>query len=136
MNHLIILMIAFCSQNVPTQQIDWQNTKEWKIYKLRGHGLFSYPLDTLRNFQSYLLNQDSMIQFVADARVIARDSTPVWMGEYVASCVFKDKELKLEFSTYGGFFYCEANQHVYQIPAELKRAWQDYIVASYSTLYR
>ena len=135
MNYLIMLMLTFCSQNVHAQQITWRNTKEWKIYKLRGHSLFSYSLDTLRNFKSYLLDQDSMIQFVTDARVIPKDSTPVWMGEYVATCIFKDKEVKLEFSTYGGFFYCEADRHVYQIPTELKRAWQEYIVAIYSTLY-
>ena len=135
MNYLIMLMIAFCLQNDHNQQINWRTTKEWRIYKLRGHNLFSYPLDTLHNFQSHSLNQDSMIQFVEDAKVVPRDSIPVWMGEYVASCVFKDRELKLEISTYGGFFYCEADQHVYQVPTGLIKEWQDYIISCYRTLY-
>lgn len=134
-NYLIIVIASFCFQNAYSQQINWRETKEWKIYKLRGHGLFAYSLDTLHNFKNSALNQDSMIQFVADVKVVRKDSIPVWMGEYVATCIFRGKKLKLELSTYGGFFYCEADQHIYQVPTGLKREWQDYIVTCYGTLY-
>ncbi len=135
MKYLIILLIVSYCHRAICQEINWQSAKSWKIYQLRGHGLFTYSVDTLRHFQSYSLNTDSMLRFVKDVTVVSLDSMPIWMGVYVASCLLNGKVVKIEISKYGGFFYCEANRRVYQVPSALKNEWQDYLVVCYRSLY-
>jgi len=76
-----------------------------------------------------------MRKFVRDVLPVPNDSTPVWMGAYVATCSLDGKEVKVEISTYGGFFYCEADREIYEIPAPLKNEWQDYIASCYHIVY-
>ena len=135
MKYFIIIVLFFSFKNSCGQSINWSNAKEWKLYKLRGHGLFNYKIDTLKNFESYSLNKDTITEYLKQSTVIPKDSTPVWMGEYVSSCMIGDNIFKLEISFYGGFFYCETDRQVYQIPNALKKEWQDYIMACYRTFY-
>jgi len=134
MKYLIVsLLIGFGSR--VTGQIDWNSTSDWKVYKIRGRALFSYPADTLKNFKSYSLNRDSILGYIQAAKTISKDSTPLWMGEYVASCTKDGKVLKLEISTYGGFFYCESDRRYYKVPDALKKEWMDYISGCFNALY-
>ena len=135
MKYLIIILFALLIKGSSAQRIDWGNSNNWKIYRLKGHGIFSYSIDTLSNFKYYPLNEDSMRKFMQNASAVPKDSTPVWMGAYVASCLLKGKLVKVEISNYGGFFYCEADRCIYQIPIVLKNEWQDYIAQCYRNLY-
>jgi len=135
MKYIIIFVLLVSIKDSYGQSIDWKNTQEWKLYKLRGHDLFSYRIDTLKKIEYYSLNRDSIIKYLEESSALPKDSIPIWMGEYVASCSIDNKILKFEVSFYGGFFYCESDRQVYQISNALRKEWQDYISACYRSLY-
>ena len=78
-----------------------------KVYHVRTNvPSFGYSVDTLKVFKYRKLNDDSMSVFLKSATPLKEGASPVWMGHYVATCTFQDKEeRKVILSVYGGFFY-------------------------------
>jgi len=115
--------------------INWAETKEWKLYYLHSKKAFSYPLDTLNNFSSIPLNEDSMKVFLQTVTEIPVERIPVWMGYYVASCRLPDnKHIKIEISQYGRFFYEEKEKRYFQLDEHLQANWLAYLAAKWRVL--
>src|SRR6185503_17238233 len=91
---LLITGLSIPWYNVPTRstlitsytQIDWQNTKHWKLYNIKSKDAFTYPLDTLHIFKSISLDPDSMMHFLKHVTELPQGQNPFWMGAFVASC--------------------------------------------------
>jgi len=127
-----ILMFVIFKANA--QKIPWRNTQHWKLYNISTGNIFSYPVDTLKNFPYYPLNEDSILTFMSMITEIPSDDPPVWMGAHVATYE-KDRVIyKLEISQYGGFFYDEKTQRYFQIPPQKRDDWHAYIRACFMSL--
>ncbi|HMH33653.1 MAG TPA: hypothetical protein VK543_11515 [Puia sp.] len=129
---LIVLVLAlfmesksFCQTNI------WQETSNWRIYNIKSKESFNYSLDTLSHFKNIRLNDDSMKVFLSNVSPIPIERIPVWMGFYIASCQTKNgTNLKLEISTYGGFFYNEKDKKYYELSPEMRIGWLNYFAES------
>jgi hypothetical protein len=118
-----------------SQGINWAESKNWRLYNILDNSAFGYPLDSLVNYSSRLLNKDSMQTFLSNVSIISIEKTPLWMGFYVASCELKNgTSRKIEISTYGGFFYDELEKKYYQLPLEIRKDWLDYLAESEAAL--
>ena len=112
----------------------WDSTNNWRIYAVYNKTAFGFSLDTLKNFKSEPLNDDSMSIFLSKARPLAI-TYPVWMGYYIASCRFPDGRLgKIVISMYGGFLLDQLNGKYYELPLDLRKDWLSYLSDSYQKL--
>jgi hypothetical protein len=121
--------------NVKSYPIDWKKTKDWRLYYIRSKKGFLFSSDTLKNFKSVRMDQDSMKLFIATATEIPADRTPVWMGYYIASCRLpNDTLIKIEISQYGRFFYSDVEKRYYQLSDEMQDSWLAYLTAKWLVL--
>ncbi|MBN8856712.1 MAG: hypothetical protein BGO55_25545 [Sphingobacteriales bacterium 50-39] len=112
--------------------IDWQGTKNWKLYNIRSRDAFTFPLDTLTAFKSVPLDQDSMMLFLENVTQIPEGNNPVWMGAYVATCQLTNGcYIKMEFSQYGSFFYVENERRYYQLSDDVRDIWLPFLTSKW-----
>ena len=127
-------MIVLPIQNRP-MSINWADTKEWRLYYIHSKRGFAFPIDTLRNFKSVSLNEDSMKTFLQTVTNIPVERTPVWMGYYVSSCRLPDgTPIKIEISQYGRFFYEEKEKTYYQLTEQMQGEWLSYLTTKWKSL--
>jgi len=115
--------------------IDWDKTKDWKLYHVRSKEAFTYSLDTLNAFKSISLGQDSMMSFLKNVTQIPQGKNPVWMGAYVATCQLQNGSVvKIEISQYGGFFYVESERQYYELAQNVRDSWLPFLTSKWLLL--
>jgi len=115
--------------------IDWEKTKDWRLYYVRSKEAFTYSLDTLKTFKFISLRQDSMTFFLKTATQIPEEKNPVWMGAYVTSCQLEDgTSIKIEISQYGGFFYVERERRYYELAEDVRGNWLSFFTSKWLQL--
>jgi hypothetical protein len=115
--------------------INWSATKDWKLYYIHSKRGYAFPIDTLINFKSVSLNQDSMKTFLHTVTEIPRETPPSWMGYYVASCRLPDGKLvKIEISQYGRFFFEEREKRYYELTEKVESDWLSYLTVKWRVL--
>ena len=60
MKFLIIVNLVFISVYSSEQVPILANAKKWQLYNIADENAFTYSLDTLNNFSSFELNEDSL----------------------------------------------------------------------------
>src|ERR1700730_14549677 len=85
-----ILVVQFCF----SQKIDWEKTKNWKLYDIHDDNAFRYSLDTLRNFKSLKLDEIAMHDFLKEAVSWPEEKKSLWMGLYVTTCEIQNGETR------------------------------------------
>lgn len=113
----------------PMPDINWAKSTNWKIYSLPGKKAANFPIDTLKNFKSKSLEQDSMRLYLANVRPIESTYGAVWQGYIVGTCEIDHAIRKIIFSTYGGFFFDPASSRYFELPEDLglRAAWHAYL---------
>jgi hypothetical protein len=108
----------------------------WKLYTNPNSKLaFSYPKDSLTKLKNSKLNDDKMQSFLTTVKAIPKERIPVWMGYYVASCEKKEGATQIiVISTYGGFFYDEDLNQYFEISADVRMDWLNYLAKAESDL--
>jgi hypothetical protein len=135
MKSIVILTISYLFLNFHIQaQNPLLQTKDWTIYKIQGHGLFAYSVNTLKNFSSYHLQDDSVKFHLNNAAELSPKGPVVWMGGYVVSYVQEGQLQKAEVSNHGGYIYDEKTGKYFEIPTELRPAWLAFFINSYTQL--
>jgi hypothetical protein len=126
-------IIVFMSMGTAfAQELDWQKANNWKIYSINQFAVFNYPPDTLKNFRSVDLNDDTIKSFLIKVRKLSKEESPVWMGLYFLTCqILNEPVRKVEVSVYGGFFYDEFTKTYYELPEEIRGSWLDYLSINY-----
>ncbi len=110
------------------QEIEWKNTKHWKLYNIFDNAAFRYPVDSLSFFKSLPLDDSTIKRFFSSATIWPKDKASLWMGLFTASFETGDsKTRKIIISTYGGFFYDSAEKRYYELPLELRKEWYLFI---------
>lgn len=88
-------------------------------------------MDTLINFQSIDLSNQTMHAFMSNVTEWPKEKYSVWMGLYIATCEMEDKKFrKIIISNYGGFFYDQLTKRYYELPTELKTQWLEFLIDS------
>lgn len=127
MKILYIFSLLAMGFGAKSQDIPFQNAKNWKIYLIKDRNKLRYPVDTLKNFKNYSLNADSMSIYLKSPANLGQIESPAWMGSHIITYELKDTVRKLDVSVYGGFFYDETTRTYYQLGEELTKEWQDYL---------
>jgi hypothetical protein len=125
----LFVLLLLLSAKSWGQNMDWAKSRDWKLYDIHTDKAFAYSSDTLQNFKSIELPQDSMQTFLKGLTEISKDDSPVWMGFYVASCKLQDGVLrKIDISVYGSFFYDEKSKTIFQLQKLFMDDWRDYMI--------
>ena len=111
------------------QSPSWQHSTNWTLYNLGGTKFYHVKVDSLANYPSRNLNDDSMRLFLSGATDLASDKPPVWMGAYVVTCLIDGQKKKIDISTYGGFFFDERTNKYYTVPQQFQKIWLDYLAS-------
>lgn len=128
---LLIGMVYLLSTGLVFGQNTWDQTKEWTVYKIKGHGIFGYPPDTLKNFKSTLLEDDSIKYYLKSAQELTTYPPIPWMGGYVVSYRQEGELRKAEVSNYGGLIYDEKSGKTYELAEDARAGWIAYFRAIY-----
>lgn len=127
MRYLILFISILFVTKCFSQDINWKDAKNWRLYDLRDGSAFNYSLDTLKNFKSIQLDYDTMHIFLSDVVEWPKNKSSLWMGLYVATCELPEREIqKIEISVYGGFFYDDLTKSYFQLPSSDRDDWLDY----------
>lgn len=123
------------SSNSKEVNIQWDSTKNWKLYKLSNFNhVFRIPADSLQFLQGEALSDDSMHLFLSNAKKI-EGVNPMWQGCYLASYQTADGQThKAIISHYAGFFYCQEEKVYYQVGTSVQRNWLEYLSDSYVSI--
>jgi hypothetical protein len=125
---IVIIMFIFSAVAASAQVVNWKTTKNWKLYKLNSRMAFSYPVDTLCNFESVNLNDDTIRNFLSTASVWPKEKKTVWMGLFVATYETEKNELrKVNISNYAGFFFDETTNKYYEVTEGVRNEWMNYL---------
>jgi hypothetical protein len=128
MRKLFFILFVFSASQLPAQTINWQQTRGWRIYDLHDKKGMRTPIDSLKNFRSIALDDDSVKYFLTDVREIHHGDEPVWMGAIIVSCIDSSAVLrKVDVSVYGGFFYDEQLKKYFQLRDNVKQEWVEYL---------
>jgi hypothetical protein len=113
------------------QQINWDSTVNWKIYKIANFkAIFRVPPDSLLYIENRPLNDDSVHHYLSGAAKLPGNQT--WMGCFLLSYELADHSIrKAVISQYAGFFYAQTEHCFYKIDAEQQKEWLDYLSATY-----
>jgi len=131
----IILLLLFVNLSF-AQDTKWNETKNWKLYKLNNRAAFNYSADTLRHFKSLALSDSVMQGFLSSVSVWPLEKKSVWMGLLVATYETGDNKLcKVNISNYGGFFFDENSKSYYQLPESLRNDWIKYLNGELDKLF-
>jgi len=112
------------SQNIP-----WAKASNWKIYSTNDKKAALYSIDTLTNFKSKKLSDDSMRSYLIDVARIEGQYGVVWQGYIVGSCELDHVTRKIIFSIYGGFFFDPTTGQYFEIEndLQLRKDWHAYL---------
>jgi hypothetical protein len=127
MKFLFFICLVFLAEVVFSQSINWQKAHHWKIYDMRDQKGLRVPVDSLFNFRSINLGDDTIYYFLRDAELWPPEKYSLWMGEFVVS--FEDDQgilRKVDISMYAGFFFDELTKRYYQIKDAERRDWLDF----------
>jgi len=121
------LLFSFVSLRIYAQVIDWQKTTDWELYKIHRSGSLQYPVDSLKHFNSFPLNEDSMHYFLKKMVAWPKEKTTVWMGAFIASYKTSNEMRKVDISTYGGFIFDEYSRQYFELPERYRASWLDFL---------
>jgi hypothetical protein len=111
-----------------SQTVQWSDTKNWKIYNVDGNNVFTLTPDSLQQYKSLSLNNDSIQNFLKAAAPIPAGNVPLWMGAYAISYIIQGDQTKIIIvSTYAGFFYDPLIKTYFQLPKDLRTNWLNYL---------
>ena len=132
MNKKALLIFFFVLLTVITKgqvkELNWQNSRNWKIYDIHDRAGFRYSVDTLQNFRNADMGDDKVRLFLKNAAYLPNEKSGVWMGLYVATCELEDKKTrKILLSNYGGFFYDELTKQYYELPVSKRNDWMEFL---------
>jgi hypothetical protein len=130
---LIICLSLHLTSDTAGTTVNWDNTKNWKIYALNNSAqVFSIPVDSVPVLTSIPLGDDSMHILLKSAKILHVPASPAWMGCYLTSCENeKGALMKIVVSQYGSFFLNDYDGNYYQLDARSTRLWLDYMRRSY-----
>lgn len=135
MKYIAVIINLFFLSNCFSQNINWENAKNWKLYNVQNNSAFRFSTDTLKKFESVDLDSDVMASFLSNVIEWPEDKTSLWMGLYVVTCEFPAKTIrKIEVSFYGGFFYDEQTKTYFQLPLPIRNDWLDYFSSNFAKL--
>jgi hypothetical protein len=129
---VLIAFILFIQQ--AHAQVLWDKTSDWKLYNINESEIFSVSTDSLGRLPSYTLFSDSVMAFINSCKQIPLKDQPVWMGGYLASCIYNGHLRKVAISAYGGFFYDENSNLFYKLTEAKKDDWSSYLNHCYRAL--
>jgi hypothetical protein len=138
MKQTIILTISLffwisCSQ---AQQVNWKQTRHWKIYALNKAAALSYPADTLNQFKHIELDDSTMSTFLSEASLLPKKKYAAWMGFYMTTYETPGHDLrKVILSNYGGFFFDSFSKRYYELPESLRDKWYAFISGHLDRLF-
>jgi hypothetical protein len=133
---LIFLCFTLSYISGISQTVNWKGTNHWKLYALNKSDALLYPVDTLSQFGHITLDDNSMIGFLSNAKLLPKSIYAAWMGFYIGSYETIDHQLrKIIFSNYGGFFYDSFSKRYYEIPQELHNKWDEFITKDLDELF-
>jgi len=136
MKPIIFLLLIRCYP-AAAQTSEFEKSKNWKLYDVAGSNLFKYSVDTLKAFPFYVLNGDSVREFLDGIRELSADDLPVWMGgPQVASYELNGVKYKIDISQYGGFFFDERTRKYFQIKQREIDEWHSYIRECFVSLHQ
>jgi len=133
MKNFLLGFAIFAFYHVKSQ-VNWQQSTQWRLYKIQESVQFSISADSLSLFKNYQMRSDSMLYFLRSVDPMPADARPVWMGGFAATCLYEGKIRKILISAYGGFFYDQASNKFFQLPGQEKDEWMQYINGCLSTL--
>jgi hypothetical protein len=129
MKYLFIFLYLLLSSNCSGQSPEiWLRGKNWRLYNVGETDLTKQNPDTLKNFKSIYLSEDTVIHYLKDATVVPSEKSKgaVWMGSYWVSYNADSHIYLLKISYYGGFFV-DANTGVYyELPVWERQNWLAY----------
>src|SRR5579871_1721479 len=120
-NILFIVLICFAFH--AEGQMQWEETSDWKIYKIPGSLIFKISTDSLKKLNCHVLQVDSMIHFLSVSDLLPDSVNPLWMGGWVATYGYKGGLHKIQISAYAGFFFDQSSGRFYQVPVGLREEW-------------
>jgi hypothetical protein len=123
----LILALLVLTTTYTEAQVNWKETRDWKVYNPGRLNIFTVPVDSLVYLPSRALARDSIRQFLDSVKALPSAVRPAWMGGFLVSCVSHGEVRKIEVSSYGGFFYDKGSKAYYQLPAEKKDIWFTYL---------
>jgi len=128
LNFFLILLTALAFVvSSRAQAPAWQQSSEWTLYNVHGAKFYKIAQDSLDKYNKRSLNDDSMRAFLTHSSVMPSEKAPMWMGAYVASCTIDHRRRKIDISSYGGFFFDEAEKKYYSVPQEMQKEWLNYL---------
>lgn len=105
--------------------------KSWKLYNVTDENAFQYRIDTLRNFSSLKMSNDTMESYMSDITELSSEGPHIWMGAYISTCEVEGVVHKVEISHYGGIIYDESTKKHYQVAENKIEYWQSFIRQSF-----
>jgi hypothetical protein len=130
----VIIISLLLSATAASCQLHWEKTTNWTLYHYQGHRLFKIPIDSLNQYGSLLMSQDTMVAFLDSVKTLHPEGPVAWMGGYIATCKLDGVIRKVDLSVYGGFFYDEITKTFYELPSEKREEWLSYIQQCYLSL--
>jgi len=129
MKYILWVFLLFSFVSCIGQDIDWQKTSDWKMYKVNDDGGLGFSVDSLRRLPFVQIKGDSILNFIKQAEIWPKEKTSIWMGAYYVTCQLDGSIRKIDISVYGGFFYEELTHRYYQIPDYLRNGWMSWLVS-------
>jgi hypothetical protein len=127
MKAFIFILLTLTFQYSFSQDIHWEQTKNWKQYDIHDDNAFRYSLDTLKHFKCLKLDDMILHNYLKQAVSWPKEKNSLWMGLYVTTCEIENGETrKIDISVYGGFFYDEKEKTYYALPTEINDDWLQY----------
>jgi hypothetical protein len=125
---LFTLYILFLADQAFCQAINWNETKNWKLYEVFDRIALNYSLDSIDRIRSIPLNNDTVQMFLSNSQVWPKDKSSTWMSAYLSTYELDGKMRKIAISSYGGFFYDYGTKQYYQIEDDLIKDWLAYLL--------
>lgn len=133
---ILAIVISSLFVKAALGQVNWNATKEWKVFKLNNIEAFNYPVDTLNSFRNVALADSVMHSFLKCATKWPKEKRALWMGFYLTT--YQDDSLrtrKCVISNYGGFLFDDDSKTYYEIPVHLRDRWMRYINDNVNKLF-
>jgi hypothetical protein len=133
---LILILIFQASMSAKAQEVDWSKTRNWKIYALNNNEAYFYSVDTLYNFKNARMDDSSVTSYLSHAIPWSKGKSGTWMGLYIASYETPDRQIrKVVISSYGGFLFDSWSRRYYELPKELRKSWNDFIMENLQKVF-
>src|SRR5580698_4454148 len=87
MKQLFFIVFVFFSSQSFAQTVNWQQAHGWRLYNLRDKKGMRVRVDSLQQYNSVMLDDDSVKYFLLGATEIHHGDEPVWMGAVIISCI-------------------------------------------------